>query len=204
MAGARAAAADASAKTARCLIGAAAAEMTMDPRITTALLYLDGVTVSFDGFRALNNLSFTSSPARCAPSSVPWRRQDHHDGRRHRQDPARCRGRLFRRLLRSFALGRDRIALLGIGRKFRADRLDMHTSRTYRLAPRGTGAAKALVWRQTSEEASRINSILEIIRLAPVRHRVAGSLSHGRNSGSRSACCAQEPKLLLVDEPVAA
>ena len=34
----------------------------MDPRTTTALLYLDGVTVSFDGFRALNNLSFTVEP----------------------------------------------------------------------------------------------------------------------------------------------
>ena len=34
----------------------------MDPRTTTALLYLDGVSVSFDGFRALNNLSFTIEP----------------------------------------------------------------------------------------------------------------------------------------------
>ena len=34
----------------------------MDARTTTALLYLDGVTVSFDGFRALNNLSFTIEP----------------------------------------------------------------------------------------------------------------------------------------------
>ena len=34
----------------------------MDPRTTTALLYLDGVTVSFDGFRALNNLSLTIEP----------------------------------------------------------------------------------------------------------------------------------------------
>src|SRR5204862_33907 len=34
----------------------------MDTRTTTALLYLDGVTVSFDGFRALNNLSFTIEP----------------------------------------------------------------------------------------------------------------------------------------------
>src|SRR6202048_3725722 len=34
----------------------------MDPRTTSALLYLNGVTVSFDGFRALNNLSFTIEP----------------------------------------------------------------------------------------------------------------------------------------------
>ena len=39
-------------------------------RTTTALLYLDGVSVAFDGFRALNNLSFAVEPARCARSSA--------------------------------------------------------------------------------------------------------------------------------------
>src|ERR1700683_2840541 len=34
----------------------------MDGRVTTSMLYLDGVTVSFDGFKALNNLSFTIEP----------------------------------------------------------------------------------------------------------------------------------------------
>jgi urea transport system ATP-binding protein len=65
-------------------------------------------------------------------------------------------------------------------------------------------ARKTLFWQETSEEASRINSILEIIRLAPVRRRVAGSLSHGQKQWLEiGMLLAQEPKLLLVDEPVA-
>ncbi len=40
-------------------------------RSTSALLYLSGVTVSFDGFKALNNLSLLIERARCGPSSVP-------------------------------------------------------------------------------------------------------------------------------------
>ena len=43
----------------------------MDSRATSALLYLDGVHVSFDGFHAINNLSLALAPARCAPSSAP-------------------------------------------------------------------------------------------------------------------------------------
>ncbi len=61
-----------------------------------------------------------------------------------------------------------------------------------------------MLWRETAEEASRINSILEIIRLSTVRARVAGSLSHGQKQWLEiGMLLAQEPKLLLVDEPVA-
>jgi urea transport system ATP-binding protein len=65
-------------------------------------------------------------------------------------------------------------------------------------------ARKTLFWRETEEEASRINRILDIIRLSPVRHRVAGSLAHGQKQWLEiGMLLAQEPKLLLVDEPVA-
>jgi urea transport system ATP-binding protein len=65
-------------------------------------------------------------------------------------------------------------------------------------------ARKTLFWHETPEEASRINSILEIIRLSGVRHRVAGSLAHGQKQWLEiGMLLAQEPKLLLVDEPVA-
>ena len=42
----------------------------MDTRATSALLYLDGVHVSFDGFHAINNLSLTLEPVKCARSSA--------------------------------------------------------------------------------------------------------------------------------------
>jgi urea transport system ATP-binding protein len=60
-----------------------------DQRSTSALLYLSGVTVSFDGFKALNNLSLLVEPGEMRAIIGPQRcRQDHHDGRRHRQDAA--------------------------------------------------------------------------------------------------------------------
>ena len=184
-------------------------ESAMDPRTTTSLLYLDGVTVSFDGFRALNNLSLAVEPGRDARDHRPQRRrQDHHDGRRHRQDPARCRRGLFRRQVRSHqASTRAQIAELGIGRKFQKPTVfDMHTVEdNILLALKSDRRARAtLFWRENAEEESRINSILEIIRLAPVRDRVAGSLSHGQKQWLEiGMLLAQEPKLLLVDEPVA-
>jgi urea transport system ATP-binding protein len=65
-------------------------------------------------------------------------------------------------------------------------------------------ARKTLFWRETEEEASRVNRILEIIRLSPVRHRVAGSLAHGQKQWLEiGMLLGQGPKLLLVDEPVA-
>ena len=70
----------------------------MENRTTSALLYLDGVSVSFDGFRALNDLSLADRAGRDARHHRPERRrQDHHDGRHHRQDAARQGRRLFRR-----------------------------------------------------------------------------------------------------------
>jgi len=43
----------------------------MAERVTSAMLYLDGITVSFDGFRALNNLSFAVEPGEMRASSAP-------------------------------------------------------------------------------------------------------------------------------------
>jgi urea transport system ATP-binding protein len=104
-------------------------------------------------------------------------------------------------------LDETEIALLGIGRKFQKPTVfEMHTVEdNVGLALKGDRRArKTLFWQETSEEASRINSILEIIRLAPVRRRVAGSLSHGQKQWLEiGMLLAQEPKLLLVDEPVA-
>jgi len=104
-------------------------------------------------------------------------------------------------------LDETEIALLGIGRKFqKADRLRYaHGRGQYRPRVKGDRRArKTLFWRETEEEASRINRILDIIRLSPVRHRVAGSLAHGQKQWLEiGMLLAQEPKLLLVDEPVA-
>ena len=65
-------------------------------------------------------------------------------------------------------------------------------------------ARAALIWRGSAAEAARIDGILDTIRLTPLRCRIAGSLSHGQKQWLEiGMLLAQEPKLMLVDEPVA-
>jgi len=104
-------------------------------------------------------------------------------------------------------LDETQIAELGIGRKFQKPTVfEMHTVEDNILLalksdrrPRGT-----LFWRANAEDDDRIDTILQIVRLAPLRDHVAGSLSHGQKQWLEiGMLLAQEPKLLLVDEPVA-
>jgi urea transport system ATP-binding protein len=180
----------------------------MDVRPSSALLYLNGVTVSFDGFRALNNLSFTIAPGEMRAIIGP-----NGAGKTTMMDVVTGKTRpdtgevYFDATHDLSRLDETEIALLGIGRKFQKPTVfDMHTVEdNIGLALKGDRRArKTLFWQETSEEASRINGILEIIRLAPLRNRVAGSLSHGQKQWLEiGMLLAQEPKLLLVDEPVA-
>ena len=180
----------------------------MDPRTTTALLYLDGVTVSFDGFRALNNLSFTVEPGEMRAIIGP-----NGAGKTTMMDVVTGKTRpdtgdvYFDGSYDLSRLDETEIALLGIGRKFQKPTVfDMHTveDNIVLALKSDRRARKTLFWRETAEEASRINSILEIIRLSTLRDRVAGSLSHGQKQWLEiGMLLAQEPKLLLVDEPVA-
>jgi urea transport system ATP-binding protein len=82
----------------------------------------------------------------------------------------------------------------------------MHTVEdNIRLALKNDRRARAtLFWRDSAEEDRRISSILQIVRLAALSQRIAGSLSHGQKQWLEiGMLLAQEPKLLLVDEPVA-
>ena len=180
----------------------------MDARTTTALLYLDGVTVSFDGFRALDNLSFTIEPGEMRAIIGP-----NGAGKTTMMDVVTGKTRpdtgdvYFDGSYDLSRLDETEIALLGIGRKFQKPTVfDMHTVEdNIGLALKSDRRArKTLFWRETAEEAGRINSILGIIRLSTLRDRVAGSLSHGQKQWLEiGMLLAQEPKLLLVDEPVA-
>jgi urea transport system ATP-binding protein len=180
----------------------------MELRTTTALLYLSGVNVSFDGFRALNNLSFAVEPGEMRAIIGP-----NGAGKTTMMDVVTGKTKpdtgdvYFDGSYDLSRLDETEIALLGIGRKFQKPTVfDMHTVEdNIGLALKADRRArKTLFWRETSEEASRINSLLEIIRLSGVRHRVAGSLAHGQKQWLEiGMLLAQEPKLMLVDEPVA-
>ena len=180
----------------------------MEPRTTTALLYLNGVTVSFDGFRALNNLSLAVEPGEMRAIIGPngagkTTMMDVVTGRTRPDD-----GDVFFEGHHDLSkLDETEIAMLGIGRKFQKPTVfDMHTvDDNLLLALKNDRHPRATMrWRQTIDEIDRINRILNTIQLKPVRDRLAGSLAHGQKQWLEiGMLLAQQPKLLLVDEPVA-
>jgi urea transport system ATP-binding protein len=97
--------------------------------------------------------------------------------------------------------------MLGIGRKFQKPTVfEMHSvADNLLLALKNDRRPRAAVrWRETDDEIERIDRILDIIRLKPESDRPAGSLAHGQKQWLEiGMLLAQEPKLLLVDEPVA-
>jgi urea transport system ATP-binding protein len=180
----------------------------MAERTTSALLYLDAVTVSFDGFRALNDLSLTVEPGEMRAIIGP-----NGAGKTTMMDVITGKTRpdkgdvYFDGTYDLTTLDETEIAELGIGRKFQKPTVfDMHTvENNLLLALKGERRTyKTLLWRESADEAKRIDEVLGIIRLAGVCARVAGSLSHGQKQWLEiGMLLAQDPKLLLVDEPVA-
>jgi urea transport system ATP-binding protein len=180
----------------------------MDARTTTALLYLSGVTVSFDGFRALNNLSLTIEAGEMRAIIGPngagkTTMMDVVTGKTRPDD-----GDVFFEGSHDLSkLDETEIAMLGIGRKFQKPTVfEMHTVHdNLLLALKNDRRPRASVrWRESADELERIDRILDTIRLRSERNRLAGSLAHGQKQWLEiGMLLAQEPKLLLVDEPVA-
>src|SRR5881227_807218 len=177
-------------------------------RSTTALLYLSGVNVSFDGFRALNNLSLAVEPGEMRAIIGP-----NGAGKTTMMDVVTGKTRpdngevFFEGSHDLSKLDETQIATLGIGRKFQKPTVfEMHTVEdNLLLALRSDRRPRAtLRWRPNSHDTGRIDMILGIVRMGALRDRVAGSLSHGQKQWLEiGMLLAQEPKLLLVDEPVA-
>jgi urea transport system ATP-binding protein len=179
-----------------------------EPRITSAMLYLDGISVSFDGFKALNNLSFVIEPGEMRAVIGP-----NGAGKTTMMDVVTGKTRpdagdaTFDGSHDLTRLDEAQIAELGIGRKFQKPTVfDMHTVEdNLRLALKADRRPRAtLLWRDSAAEERRLAELLQTIRLVPLRDRVAGSLSHGQKQWLEiGMLLAQEPKLMLVDEPVA-
>jgi urea transport system ATP-binding protein len=183
--------------------------MTPDKKTTTSLLYLDGISVSFDGFKALNDLSLIIEPGEMRAVIGP-----NGAGKTTMMDvitgktrPGQGEVYFGQGTYDLSTLDETEIAELGIGRKFQKPTVfDMHTVEDNLLLAlksdrrvRGT-----LLWETTAGQHERIDRILETIRLSQLRFRVAGSLSHGQKQWLEiGMLLAQEPQLLLVDEPVA-
>ena len=172
------------------------------------LLYLDGVSVSFDGFRALNALSFFiehgEMRAVIGPNGAGKTTMMDVITGKTRPDQGRV---VFGRDTDLTRLDEPAIAELGIGRKFQKPTVfEPHTVwDNLLLALAGDRRPRFTLWaRETAEEAERIEAILATTRLGELRRRRAGDLSHGQKQWLEiGMLLAQKPQLLLVDEPVA-
>jgi urea transport system ATP-binding protein len=172
------------------------------------LLYLDGVSVAFDGFKAINNLSLVLEPGEMRAVIGP-----NGAGKTTMMDIITGKTRpntgkvIFGASTDLTKLDEPAIAALGIGRKFQKPTVfEPHTVwDNLLLALAGDRKPSFTLWaRQTGEERDRIEGILKTIRLGEARNRRAGDLSHGQKQWLEiGMLLAQEPQLLLVDEPVA-
>nr|WP_294511446.1 urea ABC transporter ATP-binding protein UrtD [uncultured Rhodopila sp.] len=175
---------------------------------TETLLYLDGVTVTFDGFRALNALSLRLNEgemrAVIGPNGAGKTTMMDVITGKTRPDSGKV---VFAKDTDLTRLDEPAIASLGIGRKFQKPTVfEPHTVwDNLLLALAGNrGPRFTLFARQTAEEKRRIEAILETTRLTDSRRRIAADLSHGQKQWLEiGMLLAQEPQLLLVDEPVA-
>jgi urea transport system ATP-binding protein len=180
----------------------------MNERATSAMLYLDGVYVAFDGFKAINNLSLTIAPGEMRAIIGP-----NGAGKTTMMDIITGKTRpdegdvYFDGRIDLTRLDETEIAELGIGRKFQKPTVfeSQSVEDNLRLALNvDHRVRRTLFWRESREEQKRIEGVLETIRLTDARAQLAGSLSHGQKQWLEiGMLLAQDPKLLLVDEPVA-
>jgi urea transport system ATP-binding protein len=172
------------------------------------LLRLDGVTVSFDGFKALNELSLVMEAgemrAVIGPNGAGKTTMMDVITGKTKPDAGRV---LFGADTDLTRLDEPTIARLGIGRKFQRPTLfePLTVRDNLLLALAGDRSPRvALLAHETPQEQARIDEILATIRLAGERGRPAAELSHGQKQWLEiGMLLAQDPRLLLVDEPVA-
>jgi len=172
------------------------------------ILYLEDITVSFDGFRALNKLSLAidAGELRCiiGPNGAGKTTMMDVITGKTRPDEGSA---FFGQTLDLTRLTEAEIAHAGIGRKFQKPTIfEQHTVfENLELAMKtDKRVRRSLFARLDSAASDRIAQTLEVIRLTPLADRAAGLLSHGQKQWLEiGMLLMQEPKLLLLDEPVA-
>jgi urea transport system ATP-binding protein len=171
-------------------------------------LYVDEVSVSFDGFKALNALSLTVEVGelRCiiGPNGAGKTTMMDCITGKTRPDSGRISFGSNIDLLR---LAEPAIAQVGIGRKFQKPTVyeQLTVLENLELSLAGDRRARAnLVARLDGTQRDRLAELLTLIQLGPEAARAAGALSHGQKQWLEiGMLLAQDPKLLLLDEPVA-
>ena len=174
-----------------------------------SLLEVNGVSVSFDGFKAINNLSiqFDAAELRAIIGPNGAGKTTFMDIVTGKTKPDEGTVRWGENDVSLLGMSESAIAMEGIGRKFQKPTVFEAQTVRKNLAmalknPRGPFAV--LRHRKTKSNAERIEAIAEQIGLAESLTRVAGELSHGQKQWLEiGMLLAQEPRLLLVDEPAA-
>lgn len=175
----------------------------------SALLEVQGVSVTFDGFRAINNLSFSIGPAELRAIIGPngagkTTFMDIVTGKTRPDAGAVTFGERSVSLL---SLSEAQIARAGIGRKFQRPTVfeDQTVAENLTMALKAHRAPwRVLFWREGAADRARVGELAEEVGLAEHLPRKAGELSHGQKQWLEiGMLLAQEPRLLLVDEPAA-
>jgi urea transport system ATP-binding protein len=188
----------------------------LDGRVVTAgvdishgtILYLDSISVSFDGFRALNDLSLTvdAGELRCVigPNGAGKTTMMDVITGKTRPDEGKA---FFGQTIDLTRLTEPEIAHAGVGRKFQKPTVfERHSVfENLELAMKcDKGVWPTLSARMTRSIRNRIFGSLEQVHLANESERLAGTLSHGQKQWLEiGMLLMQSPQLLLLDEPVA-
>jgi urea transport system ATP-binding protein len=171
-------------------------------------LLLENLTVSFDGFKALNELTLYVEPGELlciiGPNGAGKTTMMDVITGKTRPDSGKA---WFGDKLNLLVLSEPEIAQAGIGRKFQKptifERLTVFENLDLALAG-DKSFMKTLFARRTRGQEKRIYDVLEIIGLSPQHHELGGTLAHGQKQWLEiGMLLMQEPELLLVDEPVA-
>jgi len=171
-------------------------------------LYVDDITVSFDGFRALNKLSLTVNVGelRCiiGPNGAGKTTMMDCITGKTRPDSGTVS---FGSTIDLLRLSEPEIAQVGIGRKFQKPTVyeDLSVFENLELALAADRRVRASLFsRLSGEQLDRIGAMLGTIHLKDDAQRTAGLLSHGQKQWLEiGMLLMQDPKLLLLDEPVA-
>jgi urea transport system ATP-binding protein len=172
------------------------------------ILALEGVTKTFDGFKAISELNFYVDAGELrtviGPNGAGKSTMLDLITGRTRPDKGRIE---FGRDTDLTRLNESQINRLGIGRKFQTPSVyvDHTVFENVWLSLEGSRSVwNALFSRMTPEERDRIYEVLEVIGLAEQALRKAGTLAHGQKQWLEiGMLLAQNPRLLLVDEPAA-
>jgi urea transport system ATP-binding protein len=172
------------------------------------ILYMEDVHVSFDGFKAINGLSLDIAPGelRCiiGPNGAGKTTMMDIITGKTRPDSGQV---FFGSTIDLLRYREAEIAALGIGRKFQKptvfEQLSVFENLELALAT-DKRVRHSMVFTLSGEEKDRLGEVLQTIHLADSAARLAGNLSHGQKQWLEiGMLLMQDPKLLLLDEPVA-